>query len=222
MNASFEVQSIGTYGLLTVASDTVVVPFSKPQLGADSGRREFPAVRAQRRVAARELRRDGRRFVCRAEKIDGAMLNGNRADGETTMKSIRGSGLKALTMTLVVGALLAYLSIQTPEPPGRVPGPEGPSPDSETSEFIASGGLVPDSAPPLAVEDGESNHTAVTTPASIDHPGLREAAQLEQMMPVTAVAGQARSVEAKYGVSFTRAQPRRQPPETGPLHGAAR
>ena len=62
--------------------------------------------------------------------------------------------------------MLAYLSIQTPEPPGRVPGPEGQSPDSETSDFIASGGLVPDSAPPVAAEDDEANHAAVTAPAS--------------------------------------------------------
>ena len=93
---------------------------------------------------------------------------GGGGGAEATMNSIRGSGLRTLTAILVISAMLAYLSLQMPEPPGRVPGPEGQSPDSETSDFIASGGLVPDSAPPVAAEDGESNPTAVTAPASDD------------------------------------------------------
>jgi hypothetical protein len=62
-------------------------------------------------------------------------------------------------------AMFEYLALQPSEPPGRVPSAEGISPDTETSEFIASGGLVPDRAPPDGVEESGSNHAAATAPA---------------------------------------------------------
>ena len=62
----------------------------------------------------------------------------------------------------------------------------------------------------------------VVDPVEIDDPRLDQAAQLEQVMPVAAVAGEPRRVEAQHSADLARAERRDQPLETGPGDHAAR
>ena len=55
----------------------------------------------------------------------------------------------------------------------------------------------------------------------IDHAGLDQAAELEQMMPVATVPGETGSVEAQHGSHFAGAKPRDEPLEPGPGHRPA-
>ena len=66
---------------------------------------------------------------------------------------------------VVVVAAIACLSSWAPEYMASVQDPEMMSMDPATSNFIASGGLVPDDAPSAPATDGASNHAAGTDPA---------------------------------------------------------
>ena len=67
---------------------------------------------------------------------------------------------------VVVAAALASLSTWAPEFMARVQDPEMMSMDPATSNFIASGGLVPDDAPSAPKTDAASNHAAGKYPTS--------------------------------------------------------
>ena len=61
----------------------------------------------------------------------------------------------------------------------------------------------------------------IVDPVQVDHPRLDQAAELEQMMPVAAVAGEPGGVEAQHGPDFSGAKPCHQPLEAGPRHHSA-
>ena len=67
---------------------------------------------------------------------------------------------------VVVAAALASLSTWAPDFMSRVQDPEMMSMDPATSNFIASGGLVPDDAPTGPATDAASSHAAGKAPAS--------------------------------------------------------
>jgi hypothetical protein len=64
-----------------------------------------------------------------------------------------------------VVAAIACLSSLAPEFMTRVQDPEMMSIDPVTSNFVASGGLVPDDAPSAPATDNASNHAAGADPA---------------------------------------------------------
>lgn len=55
--------------------------------------------------------------------------------------------LRLITAIVAVIAVVGYAMVQAPEPPGRIPPPAVVSAEPEVSNFIASGGLVPDGVP---------------------------------------------------------------------------
>ena len=61
----------------------------------------------------------------------------------------------------------------------------------------------------------------VVDPVQVDHPRLDQAAELEQVMPVAAVAGEPGGVEAQHGADLAGAQPCHEPLEAGPRHHPA-
>ena len=61
----------------------------------------------------------------------------------------------------------------------------------------------------------------VVDAVQVDHPRLDQAAQLEQVMPVAAVAGEPGGVEAQHSADLAGAEPRHEPLEAGPRHHAA-
>src|SRR6266403_856571 len=61
----------------------------------------------------------------------------------------------------------------------------------------------------------------VVNPIQVDHSRLDQAAELEQMVPVAAVAGEPGGVEAQYGANLSGTEPRNQPLEAGPRHHPA-
>ena len=67
---------------------------------------------------------------------------------------------------VVVVTALAFLSIQAPEFMGRIQDAELMSMDPAASNFIASGGLVPDDSAPSPATDDASNHAAGKVPPS--------------------------------------------------------
>ena len=52
----------------------------------------------------------------------------------------------------------------------------------------------------------------------IDHDGAYQAAEFDEMMPVSAITGQTRSLNAKHGANLSRADFRNQMLESGALH----
>ena len=56
----------------------------------------------------------------------------------------------------------------------------------------------------------------------VDHPRLDEPAELQQVMPVTPIAGEPRGVQAQHGPDLAGAEPRHQPLEARPRDHAAR
>ena len=61
----------------------------------------------------------------------------------------------------------------------------------------------------------------VVDAVQVDHPRLDQAAELEQVMPVAAVAGEPGGVEAQHGADLAGAEPCHQPLEAGPRHHPA-
>ena len=76
---------------------------------------------------------------------------------------MRSGTLASLSTVAVVAAsviALVCLSVAVPEPPGRiVDTPEAPA-DPAPSMFVASGGLVPDEAPPIETQDDAPTHAS--------------------------------------------------------------
>jgi hypothetical protein len=62
----------------------------------------------------------------------------------------------------------------------------------------------------------------VINPVEIDHARADKTAELQQMMPVAAVAGKPRSIEAQHGANVSGAKPRDEPIEARPRHRPAR
>ena len=61
----------------------------------------------------------------------------------------------------------------------------------------------------------------VIDPVQVDHSRLDQAAKIEQVMPVAAVAGETGGVEAQHGPDLPGTEPRHQPLEAGPRHHPA-
>jgi hypothetical protein len=61
----------------------------------------------------------------------------------------------------------------------------------------------------------------VVNPVHVDHPRLDQAAELEQVMPVAAVASEPGGIEAQHGPDLPGTKPCHQPLEAGPRHHPA-
>src|SRR3984893_58355 len=58
----------------------------------------------------------------------------------------------------------------------------------------------------------------VVNPIQVDHSRFDQAAEVEQMVPVAAVTGEPRGVEAQHGANLSGTEPCHQTFETGPCH----
>jgi hypothetical protein len=78
-------------------------------------------------------------------------------------KTVRTANFRLIAAIVAVLAMIAYSGVQAPEPPGKLPRSAlaAAAPEPEVSNFVASGGLVPDSAPTLPSADGAVGHAAV-------------------------------------------------------------
>ena len=63
--------------------------------------------------------------------------------------------------------------------------------------------------------------TGIVDAVHVDHPRLDQTAQLKQVVPGSAIAGEPRSVETQHGADLAGAEPRHQPLEAGPRHHPA-
>ena len=82
------------------------------------------------------------------------------------MSGARTANFRLITAIVAVLAVIAYGGVQAPEPPGKIPPPAPVAAEPEVSNFVASGGLVPDSAPMPASADEGLGQAAVKRPAS--------------------------------------------------------
>ena len=76
-----------------------------------------------------------------------------------------------ITAIVAVIAVIGYATVQAPEPPGRIAPRAVVSAEPELSNFVASGGLVPDSAPTVpdaldALGHAAIEHSESTEPAT--------------------------------------------------------
>ena len=69
--------------------------------------------------------------------------------------------LRLITAIVAVIAVVGYAMVQVPEPPGKIPPPAVVSAEPEVSNFVASGGLVPDRAPTTRDTIDTLGHAAV-------------------------------------------------------------
>ena len=74
---------------------------------------------------------------------------------------------RLITAIVAVIAVVGYAMVQAPEPPGKIPPPAVVSAEPEVSNFIASGGLVPDGVP--------------TVPDAIGHAAVKASESTEPM-----------------------------------------
>jgi hypothetical protein len=85
--------------------------------------------------------------------------------GEHTMSESKAANFRLITAIIAVLAVIAYSGVQTTEPPGKIPQPASASAsfaaEPEFSNFVSSGGLVPDSAPTVPSADQAVGHAAV-------------------------------------------------------------
>jgi hypothetical protein len=83
--------------------------------------------------------------------------------GEHTMSESKAANFRLITAIIAVLAVIAYSGVQTPEPPGKIPQPASASvaAEPEFSNFVSSGGLVPDGAPTVPSADQAVGHAAV-------------------------------------------------------------
>lgn len=79
------------------------------------------------------------------------------------MRSGTLASLSTVAMVAASALALVCLSAPVPEPPGRIVASETAAPvvDAAPSQFIASGGLVPDAAPSIEAGSGDSSTHAV-------------------------------------------------------------
>ena len=84
------------------------------------------------------------------------------------MSGARTANFRLITAIVAVLAVIAYGGVQAPEPPGKLPQAAlvAAVAEPEVSNFVASGGLVPDSAPTLPSADEAVGHAAVQRPGS--------------------------------------------------------
>ncbi|MEP6874547.1 MAG: hypothetical protein ABI887_09280 [Burkholderiales bacterium] len=66
-----------------------------------------------------------------------------------------------ITAIVAVIAVVGYAMVQAPEPPGKIPPPASVSAEPGVSNFIASGGLVPDGAPTVPEAADALGHASV-------------------------------------------------------------
>jgi hypothetical protein len=81
--------------------------------------------------------------------------------GEHIMSGSRTANFRLITAIVAVLAAIAYSGVQAPEPPGKIPQPASVAAEPEFSNFVSSGGLVPDGAPTLPAADEAVGHAAV-------------------------------------------------------------
>ena len=76
--------------------------------------------------------------------------------------------LRLITAIVAVIAVVGYAMVQVPEPPGKIPPPAVVSAEPELSNFIASGGLVPDGVQTAPDAASALGHAAVRHPESTE------------------------------------------------------
>ena len=81
------------------------------------------------------------------------------------MSGSRATVLRLITAIVAVIAVVGYATVQAPEPPGKIPPPASVSvslsAEPVVSNFIASGGLVPDGAPTVPAAAAALGHAAI-------------------------------------------------------------
>ena len=87
------------------------------------------------------------------------------------MRGSRTTVLRVITAIVAVIAVVGYAMVQVPEPPGRIAPPAVVSDEPEPSNFVASGGLLPDGAPTVpdaadSVGQASVKHPESTEPAT--------------------------------------------------------
>ena len=82
------------------------------------------------------------------------------------MSGSQTANFRLITAVVAVLAVIGYGGVQAPEPPGKLPQPAPVAAEPKVSNFVASGGLVPGSAPTPASADEGLGQAAVKRPAS--------------------------------------------------------